>query len=292
MRGKQESMVPAKGLTMPSRAARAVMDLKASDRALVGGWCAIASPLVMEVMARAGYDWLCVDMQHGRVDDCRVEDLVRAGDIWATPVLVRVQVNAEHHIGRVLDAGAAGVIVPLVNSAEDAARAAEWCRYPPAGSRSWGPLRAALGHAAYSPQMANEEVTCLVMVETVSAIESLDEIVNVPGVDGVFVGPYDLSLSVRGSVEQAGNRDQEAALISAAIDICKRNGTPVGIACSSAADAKRRAGEGFQLLAISSDLALLGGAAATSVMASRSAGAISEEVTPLSPRRADVEFGL
>ena len=149
----------------------------------------------MELLCAAGPDWIGLDGQHGYLDQSLLPGLLRASAISRTPTIVRVPANDGPAIGAVLDAGASGVIVPMVNDRRDAAAAAAACRYGPSGTRSWGPWRAALAAPAYSTATGDETAICLVMVETVEAVDNVEEIVAVEGVDGVFVGPLDLAIS-------------------------------------------------------------------------------------------------
>src|ERR1700730_1136475 len=149
-----------------------------------------------EVMAHAGFDWMCIDLQHGLIGYQEMLAMLQAVAVANVPALVRVPWNDPAWIMKALDAGAAGVIVPLVNSADEAAAAGGACRYPPDGYRSWGPTRAALGSPNFSPELANSSVVCAVMVESVPALERLDEIVSVPGVDAVFIGPRASAISL------------------------------------------------------------------------------------------------
>src|SRR2546430_13039058 len=162
----------------------------------VGGWCVMPSAFSAELMARCGFDWLCIDTQHGLIGYDQMTVMLQALAITGTPPFVRVPWNQPDHIMKALDAGAQGVFVPMVNSAEEAQAAVRACRYPPDGYRSWGPIRASLGAPDYSPQLANRSVICAVMVETVAALDQLAEIVSVPGVDAVFIGPSDSALSM------------------------------------------------------------------------------------------------
>lgn len=151
-----------------------------------GSWVSIADPLCVELMARAGFDWLILDAQHGAINDGNLLGLLQAAELGGTPAYVRVKWNAPAEIMRALDLGAAGVIVPMVSNAEEAQRAARAIRYPPDGFRSYGPVR---GHHRRAPQ-------CFVTIETVEAMSNLDAIASTPGVDGLFVGPVDLAISM------------------------------------------------------------------------------------------------
>lgn len=162
----------------------------------MGLWCSLPTTYAVEILARSGFDWLCVDLQHGFMTVADLLPVMQAAAITATPVLVRVEHPASVVIHRALDAGATGVIVPTIESAAQAAAVVAQCRYPPHGRRSWGPARLVLGDPAYSPQGADEQALCIVMIESRRALENLDEILSVPGVDAVLAGPSDLAIDL------------------------------------------------------------------------------------------------
>ena len=156
----------------------------------------IGNAYTAEVMANLGFDWLCVDLQHGLIDYQDLTAMLPAISTTETTPIVRVPWNEPYEIMKALDAGAYGVIVPMVNNREEALRAVSACRYPPVGLRSFGPIRAALyGGRGYSVE-SNGEIACIVMIETAEALENLQDIVTTPGVDGVYIGPSDLALAL------------------------------------------------------------------------------------------------
>src|ERR671921_2446789 len=168
----------------------------AEGRTAFGLWAAIPSSFSAELVAGAGADYVCVDQQHGVVNYASMVPMLQAiGAAGAAPI-TRVLSNDPFLIMKALDAGAWGVIVPLVNNAEEAARAAAACRYPPGGMRSYGPVRAAGVIGSRDPEKLGGEVLCLVMVETRGALERVEEITGTPGVDGAYIGPSDLALSL------------------------------------------------------------------------------------------------
>src|SRR5271170_3835436 len=147
-------------------------------------------------MAHSGFDWVCVDMQHGMIDFSQMVPMLQGISSTGTAPLVRVPRNEPGIIGKSLDAGAWGVIVPMVNSRQEAEEAVAACRYAPVGIRSYGPLRANLYAGFEYFSRANDEVLCIVMVETTVAVERVDEIASVPGVDAIYIGPADLSVTL------------------------------------------------------------------------------------------------
>ena len=181
------------------------------------GWCSSGNPYIAEVMAHAGFDAVTLDWQHGiGVTQASIISCIQAIGNTDTVPLVRVPKNDPDYISFVLDAGSYGVIVPMVNTPEEAAAAGLSCRYAPTGNRSIGSSRTALagGQADYVKH-ANDEMLCLVMVETMEALDNVEAIAAAPGVDGLYVGPSDLSLDM--GVDIAGWHNDERHL-----DACKR----------------------------------------------------------------------
>lgn len=211
----------------------------------VVGWCAVGSAVTVEIVARSGVDLVCVDAQHGLVGDL-LPLLQACGE---TPALVRVSHNAPEPIAQALDRGAAGVIVPLVNSADEARAAVAACAYPPAGSRSFGPSR--LG---WTGQDVLARGGCVIMIETMAAVADLAGIAAVPGVDALFVGPSDLSLSSGRSavppLDDAGYRDLLRGVTSA-------TDLPVGVFCGDPDWAPVYRGLGFTWLTLPAEATLL-----------------------------------
>ena len=223
----------------------------------VGGWLSLANTHSAEMMANAGFDWLCVDLQHGLID---YTDLVRmlpaicgaASTNDVTPI-VRVAGNDPTSIMKVLDAGALGVIVPMVNNRAEAERAISACRYPPYGLRSFGPIRAAMvGGKGYYPE-ANDEIACIAMIETKEGLENLESIVTTPGLGGVYIGPSDLALAIdlppRGDTEDP----KHLATVQRIMDCCKQHKVPVGIHTGGIAWTQKRLAAGFDFVTLNSD---------------------------------------
>lgn len=219
----------------------------------VGGWCVIPSPFAAELMGRAGYDWVCIDTQHGLIAYDQMLPMLQALAATATPAFVRVPWNQPADIMKALDAGAEGVIVPMVNSVEDARRAVGACRYPPDGFRSWGPTRAAMQKTGYGPESANRAVVCVVMIETAEAMAALDDIVAVPGVDGVYVGPNDLAVTHLMKPDATASEPEHRRLIEMILQACIRRGVIAGIHCAGPETAIRWREAGFRMLNIDND---------------------------------------
>src|SRR5829696_9682480 len=214
-----------------------------------------------ESLAGAGADYVCVDQQHGVIDyDSMVPmfQVIRGGG--AAPI-TRVLSNDPFLIMKALDAGSWAVIVPLVNSAEDAARAVSACRYPPRGMRSFGPVRAAGVIGSRDPEELGGEVVCLVMVETREALERVEEIAATPGLDGIYVGPSDLALSLGLPPTLEVAEDEHAEAVRRISEACHERGIAAGIHSPSGDWARRHAEAGFDLVTVATDAPLLRGAA-------------------------------
>ncbi len=239
-------------------------ELWAEDRPALGGWLGIPSSTSAEMMAHAGFDWLCIDMQHGAIDYQVAVTMLQAISTTDTVPIVRVPWNEPGIIMKVLDAGAYGVIIPMVNSRAEAEAAVAACRYAPDGVRSYGPARAVLYAGPDYFGRANETVLCIPMIETREAVANVDEIVGTPGVDAAFIGPSDLSVSL-GLPPQY---DQDAAEFVEAIAgveaACKKHGVIAGVFGGSADVAKKRIEQGFRLVEVADDgrTMLVGAAAA------------------------------
>jgi 4-hydroxy-2-oxoheptanedioate aldolase len=253
------------------RAAGRLRALVAERRTAHGGWCMISSPFAAEVLSAAGCDWLCIDLQHGLIDEDAMRSMVQAAAIRATPVVVRVPWNEPGAIMRALDAGAEGVIVPMVNTPDEARAAAGASRYPPLGFRSWGPLRSGMAQPDFNPALGNEQTICLVMIETQHAVENVDAILDVPGVDGVFVGPNDLAISHSGGNQGAGTSQRDVEMIERVAVACARRGLVAGISCTGPDDARRWGRAGYSLLGLPSDAGLLGAAMVAQLSSARAA---------------------
>jgi 4-hydroxy-2-oxoheptanedioate aldolase len=213
----------------------------------------IPSAFSAELMGRAGFDWVGIDTQHGLIGYDQMALMLQALAITGTPAFVRVPWNTPGDIMKALDAGAQGVIVPMVNSAEDAARVVGACRYPPDGYRSWGPIRAALGVDGYSPATGNRRVVVAVMIETTAGVAAADEILAVPGVDAVYVGPNDLAISHGMSPSADAFGEEHARLVEGVLAAAQRHGVVPGIHCGSIDVALQWRERGFRMFNVTSD---------------------------------------
>jgi 4-hydroxy-2-oxoheptanedioate aldolase len=214
-----------------------------------------------EAVASLGFDFVCVDAQHGLIDYRDAADIVQALELGDAAPVVRVPWNEPGVIGKVLDAGAMSVIVPMINSADDARAVVAASRYSPHGSRSFGPVGIGLRDGPDYVKRANDEVAVIIMIETAAALRDVDQIAAVPGIDALFLGPFDLSLSLGLS---PGDNDGVAAFdeaIAAVLGSCRRHGLKAGV-LSNYAVAPRRIAQGFDMISVTTDILALGRAMA------------------------------
>ena len=231
-------------------------DRWAAGEAALGGWLAIPSAFSAEIVARCDFDYVCVDTQHGLSDYSDSWRMLQAVNLGSATPVVRVPWNEPGVIGKSLDAGARGIVVPMVNTRAEAEAAVQACRYPPEGGRSYGPARVLRQEGADYYAHANADVAVIPMIETAEALSHLDDILSVPGVDAVYVGPSDLSLSLGLG---PGNNDGEAAFdeaLAAIVDGCVRHGVVAG--CHTAAElTQRRIEQGFRMITVTTDAVAL-----------------------------------
>lgn len=232
-----------------------------------GLWAGIPTSVSAELAAAAGYDYVCVDLQHGMADERAMVSMFHATEAHGSTALARPAWNEPGLIMRALDLGAAGVIVPLVNNGAEAERAVAACRYPPHGTRSHGPVRAHLVVGSTAPDDL-AAVLCLVMVETLEGLENVEEIAATPDLDGIYIGPSDLSLALGLAPPSIGDPKLEAA-IARIREACRAHGLIAGMHCYEGHAARQRAAEGFDLVTAAIDSRLLSAALAHSLSAAR-----------------------
>ncbi len=237
----------------------------------LGGWLTVPSSFSAEVFAHAGFDWLNIDMQHGLIDYQCAVGMLQAISTTDTVPLVRVPWNEPGIIMKALDAGAYGVIVPLVNSRAEAEAAVAACRYPPRGIRSYGPVRAVYYAGRDYFAHADQEVLCIVMIETRQALESLDGILSVPGVDAAYVGPADLSLSL--GLPPAADHEEPVFVdaLQRIVEACRRYGVVPGFHAGGPAVARKRIEQGFLMIELTDDAGSLARSAARDLKEARGA---------------------
>ncbi len=241
--------------------------------AAVNGWLAIPSGVSAEAMAHQGWDSLTIDMQHGLVDYTNALPMLQGISTTETVPLVRVPWLEPGIIMKALDAGAYGIICPMVNNREDAERFVGACRYAPAGYRSFGPTRALIYAGADYPKHANETVLTMAMIETAEALQNLEAIVSTPGLDAVYIGPADLALSLGHTPKFDHTEPELLEPIERIMTVAKAHGVVPGIHCGSAAYARRMIDLGFQLVTLLSDQRLMVAAAKAMVEETRGGGA-------------------
>ena len=247
-----------------------VKTIWAEGGAVVNGWLSIADPLPAEFMAHQGWDSLTIDLQHGIVDYQAAVGLMQAISTTDVTPLVRVPWNDSGITMKLLDAGAYGVICPMINNRAQCEAFVANCRYPPLGHRSWGPLRAMVYAGDGYATEANDTILAIAMIETQEALDNIDEIMSVPDLDGVYVGPSDLAISF--GIPPAPD-PTEPMLLSAFETIAaaaKRHGISPGIHCGSAAHAIRMIEQGYQFVTILNELRLMAWAAKNTVAAVKS----------------------
>jgi 4-hydroxy-2-oxoheptanedioate aldolase len=235
--------------------------------AAIGAWSVSADPLVAELVAATEADVVCVDAQHGYADTATLPSLLESMRAVGRVPVVRVRWNDPGQIMRALDAGASGVVVPMVNTAAEALAAAQACRFPPNGIRSWGPLWSA--RPIPSPEQADAEVLCVVMIETAEAVANLAAILATPGVDAIYIGPNDLALSC--GLGRQTYRTSEAVndLLTSVLTTAQAAGVPVGLHCSDVAMAREWRERGVSWLTALTDVDVLATGLASAVAAAR-----------------------
>ncbi len=231
--------------------------LWADDQAAVNGWLAIANSFSAETMAHQGWDTLTIDLQHGVVDYQAMVGMLQAISTTATVPIVRVPWLEPGILMKTLDAGAYGVICPMVNTREEAQRFVAWTSYAPKGSRSFGPVRALLYGGADYPAKANETIVRFAMIETAQALDNLDAILSVEGLDAIYIGPSDLSLAL-GCKPTFDDVDPPVAqAIEHILARAQAHGVKAGIHNGRPDVARARIAKGFRFVTVSSDARLI-----------------------------------
>ena len=218
-----------------------------------GTWMSLGSITAARFLARAGFHWLNLDIEHSLVDWETATQIAEAG---GTP-LARVPANRHDHIKRVLDNGAHGVVVPMVNTREEAESAVAAMLYPPVGNRSVGGSAHALNfgtNAADYYENANNELCVILQCEHIQSVENADAIFSVPGIDAIFVGPNDLAWSMRDKDGNFPHADATKEALQHILATCKKHGIAPGLHCGTPEEALMRAEEGWQFIAIASEL--------------------------------------
>jgi 4-hydroxy-2-oxoheptanedioate aldolase len=229
-------------------------------RPALGTWLSLGSITAARFLARAGFAWLTVDIEHSLVDwETATHMFASIADAGCT-ALARVPSNRHDHIKRVLDNGAHGVVVPMVNTREEALAAVAAMKYPPVGNRSVGGSAHALNFAATANEYyarANDEILVVLQCEHIQAVEDADSIFSVPGIDAIFVGPNDLAASMRSKEGRPPGAEETNRAMKHVLETCRKHKVAPGLHCGNAEEALQRIDEGWQFLAVGSELRMM-----------------------------------
>ena len=226
-----------------------------NGQTIINGWSSIANTFNAEIMAASGFDSITIDMQHGLVGYQKVVEMLQAISGYNITPMVRVPWNDPSMVMRCLDAGAYGIICPMVNTKEECEKFVTSCRYPPKGNRSFGPIRARMYGGDDYFHHANETLLNFAMIETSEAVDNLDKILSVDELDAVYIGPSDLAVTM-GYTPGAYQKEVEDCLIYI-VETCKNKNIKTGIHCPDGKTVKERFDMGYDLGTISADAALL-----------------------------------
>lgn len=244
-----------------------------AGKATINGWLAIPNGFSAEVMAQAGWDSLTVDLQHGVQDYMSMVTCFQAMQSHPVLPMVRVPWNEPGIIGKVLDAGAYGVICPMINTPEEAKRFISYCKYPPMGARSNGPIRAGIygtvGPGGGYQATANDEILCMPMIETQQAIDNLGAILDTPGIDAVYIGPSDLGFSMGLPPKLDRDEPKIMGIYETILKETKARGQKAGIHCMSPDYAAKMIDMGFSMVTLGNDSGILLTAASAAVKTAR-----------------------
>jgi 4-hydroxy-2-oxoheptanedioate aldolase len=227
------------------------------DRTAVNGWLAIPDSFSAEVMARQGWDSLTIDLQHGVVDYQKMVTMLQAITTTETVPVVRVPWLEPGILMKSLDAGAQALICPMINTREEAQKFVAWTSYAPRGTRSFGPVRAAMVLGADYPTAANDHIVRFAMIETAQALDNLDAILSVEGLDAIYIGPSDLSLSLGCKPVFDDVEPKAAQAIEHIVERARAHGVVAGIHNGLPRVAKARIDLGFRFVTLSSDARML-----------------------------------
>jgi 4-hydroxy-2-oxoheptanedioate aldolase len=245
---------------VPADSSDALRTALASGKPLFNAWLSLGSAFAVEVVAEAACDLITIDQQHGIGGNMELVSALTAAGAARVPALVRVAANDDGLIGRALDAGAQGVICPMVNSPADAARLVAAVKYPPLGARSWGPYRARIAAGDYFSQANRWTIACA-QIETKAALDNLDGILATPGLDMVCAGPNDLAITLSGGAHS----DVRAPEVLQGLDLllakCREHHVISCIFANDADYAKPLIAKGWQIVAIANDVRWLAAAA-------------------------------
>jgi len=231
-----------------------IKQMMSEGKSVINGWLQIPNSFSAEVMAKQGWDSLTIDMQHGVVDYPNALQMLQAISTTETTPLARVNWNEPGQIMKILDAGSYGVICPMISNREQAEKFVQACMYPPKGYRSFGPIRGLMYGGADYGDHANEEILKIAMIETKESLDKLDEIMSTPGVDGIYIGPADLSLAIgeRPSFDKPEN-DPVYPVMMKILEHAKKNNIFAGLHNMTAEYAQKMIDKGFQFVTVGSE---------------------------------------
>jgi 4-hydroxy-2-oxoheptanedioate aldolase len=249
----------------------------------LNGWLSIPDSYAAETMAHQGWDSLTVDMQHGVTDFASAVAMMTAISTTPTVPMVRVPWLEPGIVMKALDAGAQGVICPMINDRAEAERLVGACRYPPLGYRSFGPNRAMLHYGADYPEHANDSVIVIAMIETAQALDNLDDILGTPGLDAIYVGPADLCFSLTGKFGFDHTEPPLYDAITHILERAKAHDVIPGIHCGTAAYARRMIDLGYRFVTGGSDVHLMAAGARAAVLEVKGQG--TDATVPATPSK-------
>ena len=230
-----------------------VLDIWKSGKAAINGWLSIPNSFTAESMAKMGWDSLTIDLQHGMNDYSTSLPMLQAISNTPTIPFARVPWNEPGIIMRMLDAGTYGIIAPMINTKEECEKFVSYCRYPPSGQRSFGPMRAQLAYGLDYQENANSQIVTLAMIETQEAVQNIDEILSVKDLNGVYIGPADMSLAYGLKPKFDVKEDPVFSNIKLIVNKAKEHGKIAGIHNGTTQYAKEMIALGYQFVTISSD---------------------------------------
>ena len=244
-------------------------DTWSAGRAGINAWLATPSPITAEVTGKAGFDSVTIDLQHGLNDYQVALFMLQALAASDSTPMARVPWLEPGIIMKLLDAGALGIVCPMVNTRADAERLVHYANYAPVGTRSFGPTRAMLTYGADYASKANDTVITFAMVETSEALENVEAIVQTPGLTGIYIGPSDLALSMGHTPKLDPDEPAVVDAVKHILKACKDAGIRCGMHCMAASYAKRMLGLGFDLVTLGSDIRLYSAACAGAIAEAR-----------------------
>lgn len=221
-----------------------------------GVWCYLNNDLAMEMISSQGCDYTLIDLQHGVADISQAISMVRAAQFHGTNPLIRTPSCDIEMIGKALDGGAAGIVVPMVESAETAAQMVQACSYPPHGIRSFGPVRASILQKTMEPSVLGT-VASIAMIETVKGLEAVEAIANTQGLSAIYIGSVDLSISLGIGPKMPSDDKRFVNAIAAIKQACDKAGIAVGLHCPNGKDAASYAQKGYKMITVATDIELL-----------------------------------